>query len=276
MVNNKNNFLDEGEIKFLPDVIKMKYEQWFYDFKNNVNEMNLFLNEFDAFNDRTFKRNIHGGNDVYDCQGKITTYGERYDKVMEKQKEYVYKRDCYQRDKFLWEYRYMECNFGPTKSIADYMGAIPFSPSVMFNISPNWKGKKGMTVQKQILKHIIEKYLNSCNRYDRWEAVIECGGNGDFVHAHIVAHINPATIKSVKTHINKGNHRNELIKHFEKCPYKLKGTEGILKGKFAIQRIMLNNESLVNDKLDYLHEDKKPEGHKNMSIEGFPVLFTSK
>ena len=36
--------------------------------------------------------------------------------------------------------------------------------------------------------------------------------------------------------------------------------------KQSIQKIILRNEELVNDKLDYLIEDNKPIGHKNKSI----------
>lgn len=41
------------------------------------------------------------------------------------------------------------------------------------------------------------------------------------------------------------------------------GCIGYLKGKFAIQSIILRTEILRDDKLKYLLEENKPEGHTN-------------
>ena len=41
------------------------------------------------------------------------------------------------------------------------------------------------------------------------------------------------------------------------------GYVGYLKGKFAVQSIILRTEILRDDKLKYLIEANKPEGHKN-------------
>lgn len=156
-----------------------------------------------------------------------------------------------------------------SRKIYDYLGIIPFNPCVMINISPNWKGPGIATVDqyRQLLDRTITTYLQSCNRYSKYRYCLECGGDGDFLHAHIVAEINPALSQSVKTHINKGNHKYELIKawkkHTKELNIKLKGIEGFLKGKFAIQRIMLNTIELRDDKLSYLIEANKPEGHTN-------------
>lgn len=147
------------------------------------------------------------------------------------------------------------------KSLYGFLGLIPFNPCVMINISPNWKGKIDPKDEhwQALLADTIQNYLRSCNRYTKWRYCLECGGDGDFLHAHIVAEINPDVSKSVMTHINKGNHKYELIKAFKK----LKGDEGLLKGKFAIQRILINNEDMRNDKLSYLEEKNKPDGHTN-------------
>lgn len=108
---------------------------------------------------------------------------------------------------------------------------------------------------------VIETYLKASNRYSKYRYVIECGSDGNHLHTHIVAEINKGMERSVQTHINKGNHSIELRKIWDKeMP---KGKQGLLKGKYSIQRIMLRNEELVKDKLDYLIEEKKPEGHKN-------------
>ncbi len=146
------------------------------------------------------------------------------------------------------------------KSLYGFLGLIPFNPCVMINISPNWKGKVDPKDYhwQALLADTIQTYLKSCDRYTKWQYCLECGGDGDFLHAHIVAEINPAIHKSVMTHINKGNHKYEIIKALKK----LKGDEGLLKGKFAIQRILLNTETLRDDKLKYLFETNKPEGHQ--------------
>lgn len=147
------------------------------------------------------------------------------------------------------------------KSLFKVFNIIPFNPCVMINISPNWKGKVNPQDEayQALLANTIQTYFNACNRYSKYRYCIECGGEGNFLHAHVVAEINPDCHKSVITHINKGNHKYELIKAWNK----LKGPEGLLKGKFAIQRIIINNQNMRDDKLAYLEEKNKPEGHKN-------------
>lgn len=163
-------------------------------------------------------------------------------------------------------------------TIARYMNVRPFRPAVMINISPNWKGKFDLKTPtgkmlKKMFANIIQEYLESCNRYTQYKFCLECGGEGNFLHAHIVAEINPKMEKSVITHINKNNHKTELMKKWEKTISKRyptypsgiqKGKEGVLKGKFAVQRILVRNEEMLRDKLDYLQEEKKPDGHKNL------------
>lgn len=198
--------------------------------------------------------------------------------------EYEYRENLYEgykkvrEDPFLWS----KINYPgqdhywikSKKEIADYMGVIPFSPCVMINISPNWKGKFGkdkMTdkIMCKKFQSVIEKYLNASHRYTKWKYVLENGSEGNFLHAHIVAEINPKTEKSVITHLNKGNHSGELNKIWNKnMP---KGNEGYLKGKFAVQRILLRNEELKKDKLKYLIEENKPEGHKNLTDLGILI-----
>lgn len=163
------------------------------------------------------------------------------------------------------------------QQIAEYMGISPFYPSVMINISPNWKGRftnyKGEPLRDAFdvrdFKAVIEKYLTSNNRYTKWKYCLECGSEGNFLHAHIVAEINPKCYKSVITHINKGNHSVELSKHWDKIDRfpkqkTSKGMEGLLKGKFAVQRVLIRNREILRDKLQYLLEENKPEGHHNL------------
>jgi hypothetical protein len=135
----------------------------------------------------------------------------------------------------------------------------------MINISPDWrcveelKGKRNKRIK--MLKEIIEGYMREGSRYDYYSYVIEDGANGEHIHAHIVWHINPKLIKSVTTHLAKGNNTQQLKKHAAK----FKGMEGIIKG-VSVQKTFLRTEELVKDKLDYLIEEKKPEGHKNKSV----------
>lgn len=161
------------------------------------------------------------------------------------------------------------------KSLYKYFGIIPFNPCVMINISPDWKGLMNLNTKeskwhKWLLDKTITDYLNACSRYSKYRYCLECGGEGNFLHAHIVAEINPDLAKSVKTHINKGNHKYEIQKIWNKnlreCKTLkgVKGIEGFLKGKYAVQRIMLNTIELRDDKLSYLTESNKPEGHTNL------------
>lgn len=155
------------------------------------------------------------------------------------------------------------------KEILDYLEIIPYTPCIMINISPNWKGKLTTDVSRQMgikkFKKVIETYLNSCNRYTKWKYVIESGSEDNFIHSHIVAEINPDQINSVlngkNSHIRKGNHTQELRKIWDKVMPE--GFVGYLKGKYSIQTTILRTEQLKKDKLDYLIEDLKPEGHKN-------------
>lgn len=145
--------------------------------------------------------------------------------------------------------------------IYEYLGRIPFNPCVMINISPDWKGKKIDNLMTKHFTKVIDKYLNESNRYSKWKYCLESGSEGDFLHAHIVAEINPDLEKSVMTHINKGNHAVQLRKAWDS----LNGgyQKGKLKGKYSIQRVILRTEVLRDEKLEYLVEDLKPEGHKN-------------
>lgn len=181
-------------------------------------------------------------------------------------------RDWDQLDKLVKDYVYEPpFKIKDCSAISRYMGIAPFYPSVMINISPNWKGRfsnyKGTPLQDAFdvrdFKAVIEKYLSSNDRYTKWKYCLECGSEGNFLHAHIVAEINPRCSKSVVTHINKGNHAVELRKHWDKIGPK--GTEGFLKGKYSIQRVMIRNRDILKDKLAYLIEANKPEGHTNLS-----------
>ena len=167
------------------------------------------------------------------------------------------------------------------KQLYEYLGIVPFSPSVMINLSPNWSvavDKMTNTTKAKRLETCINEYMKIDNRYDYYSYVIECGSSGDHIHAHIVAHVNPRLRKSViggkNSHIGKGS---RLPGALNTCGGK-RGMKGVFNGK-GISTTILNCEELVKDKLDYLTEEKKPEGHKNLKVltgRIDKVLFTIK
>ena len=151
---------------------------------------------------------------------------------------------------------------GGEEVVYDYLEIIPFTPSVMINISPDWS-ESDLTTEfgkVTVLKKIIDDYMKE-EWYDKWEYVIENGSDGTHIHAHIVAHMNVNRLKSVESHLRKGNHTQQLKKYAKK----IKGIQGCIKGS-SVQKVFLRTEEIVKDKLLYLHEDTKPEGHKNQSV----------
>jgi len=245
MVNNSNYVLDESEKKFLP--IEYMKPDYVLEFERQI----------------TLARNIE----------RALCYDKPYN-ATEEEAEYHRKWSIpFSLSSLYLTAVNVDIKPPEYKSVAKLMDVEPFRTAVMINISPNWKGKfdlKGVAGKLAIkhFKNTIEAYLKTCSRYSKWKFVLECGGDGDFLHAHIVAQINPKIEKSVITHLNKGNHRMELIKfwnnEFKYTSYPAKkGTEGVLKGKFSVQRILIRKEEILVDKLAYLIEENKPEGHKN-------------
>lgn len=271
MVRNINMVLDAGQNKYLPET-KMTKNQ-VEDIHKRITNLSRETIKRPPIWDSDEEEYIDGGNEMPNPNYKRPTpiidkwlglHDKYYNYWVNEENDYKqYQKSLYAgRKRMLDDPNYC-------RKIYDYLGIIPFNPCVMINISPNWKGPGIATVDqyRQLLDRTITTYLQSCNRYSKYRYCLECGGDGDFLHAHIVAEINPALSQSVKTHINKGNHKYELIKawkkHTKELNIKLKGIEGFLKGKFAIQRIMLNTIELRDDKLSYLIEANKPEGHTN-------------
>lgn len=250
MVNNTNYILDESENKFLP--IEYMKPDYVIEFERQMDICKQVVNAICTGNNDYIKARTR--EDVEEMNSLYT----KWEKVDFVSMHYFHHQGIIPRKEY--------------KIIAKLMGVEPFRTSVMINISPNWKGKfdlKGVAGKAAIkhFKNTIETYLKTCNRYSKWKFVLECGGDGDFLHAHIVAQINPKIEKSVITHLNKGNHKIELMKFWDKefsyTSYPAKGTEGVLKGKFAVQRILIRKEDILADKLNYLIEENKPDGHKN-------------
>jgi len=184
-----------------------------------------------------------------------------------------WKNDTLAEDFYVWSHYKDPSKLSLTvkNKIAEKLGYIPFIPCVMFNISPAWKGQfgKDQLTDKLMIKNfskVLNSYLTETisgeKRYTKYRYCLESGSEGNFLHAHIVAEINPKISKSVKTHIMKGNHSQQLKKYWDKT---FQGHQGYLKGKFAIQRNLINTEEILIDKLKYLEENNKEVGHKNLT-----------
>lgn len=259
MVNHKNKILDCGELKFVPECIEMV--KWY-----QTDSLYFIFATSDRKRDKRKVRDEHL-NDYY-----IDVENAHY--VEPSRKFITWKNKCFKEsvlggmvpnDKYRYsENPYKECaqEFWTHQEILDYMKIIPFTPSVMINISPDWRESKLTTEwgKTTVLKKLINDYMKE-GWYDYWSYVIENGSEGNHIHAHIVAHMNPQRLKSCESHLRKGNHTQQLKKYSNK----VKGTQGTIKGP-SVQKVFLRTEELVKDKLLYLQEDHKPEGHKNKSI----------
>ena len=159
------------------------------------------------------------------------------------------------------------------QDLLDYLGIEPFVPSIMLNLSPDWGEFKISKMEKiDFLTEIIEKYFSNCERYSKYSYVIECGHSGENIHAHAVGQINKDLLASVldgkNSHIRKARFTYYLNKFadnsrvFEGYP---EGIKGLIK-KQSVQTTICRTEQIVKDKLDYLDERMKPEGHKNKFI----------
>lgn len=259
------DFLNIKEYKMKPTYI--------YDFENQMRAKFMEIYYAEENCKRMITTNSAGGQEF-----KYPFTNEDYDEACRKKNNlksdnFIQKwineleMNNWKLNKIFWQY----------KEITEYLGVIPFTPSVMINVSPDWKAateKMTTTTKAKRLESLIEKYLKESQRYDYYSYVIENGADGDHVHAHIVAHINPKLSKSVNTHLAKGNHTQQLKKYAKG----VKGMEGTIKGP-GVTKTFLRCEKLVEDKLDYLEEEKKPDGHKNKSVltgRIDKVLFTVK
>lgn len=253
--------LDEGKNKFVSECIEMV--KWY-------NTDSLYF-RFATSDSKTSKKQIIDEelNETYvDVENKYYIEPSR--------KFIIWKNKCFKESHLGGmipndNYRYSEnpykesvLDFWKKQEILDYMKIIPFTPSVMINISPDWNGenvdRRSTSCKINILKNLIDSYMTE-GWYEQWNYVIECGSDGEHIHAHIVAKMNNQRLKSVESHLKKGNHTNQLKKYANK----IKGMRGMIKG-VSVQKTFLRTEELVKDKLDYLIEDKKPLGHKNKFV----------
>lgn len=258
MVKNDFVILDEGDLKNISkhDLYnRMKKPSYVYDFEDELCSMNLCFNKKQLAGE--VMQNKLRTNHEANCQREINSYETCC-------KEW---NDKYENNEFL-KYYLFETKIDDDytyKKIAKYYNITPFTPSIMINISPNWQDIKRTNANKvTILKGIFENYLQE-EWYDSWEYVIENGSDGNHIHLHAVCHINQKRYKSLMTHISKGHHVRQLSKYAKK----LGGLGGIEKdlinGK-GIQTNIIRCEKMLKDKKEYLHEETKPNGHKNKSV----------
>ena len=261
----KNIIIDEGEEKLYPEVVKMgvsKNAQLYLDCVRK-NSAELTQSEWDE--DQGCMITIKHVNPDFKEMPKRIRYAQ---KVMNDYACDVGNFSSMNYKKLIEKSYNLFVKTASEDEIYSYLDRIPFYPCVMINISPAWKGDDVIIGDKRTafrlhgMRKVIERYLNSCNRYSKWKYCIECGGNGDHLHAHIVAEIDPRSYKSTMTHINNGQHAASIRKYWDNKEER-NLPNGLLKGKYAIHRTIIRNEEMRNDKLNYLHEEHKPEGHKN-------------
>lgn len=152
----------------------------------------------------------------------------------------------------------------------NYYGQEKFNECWMLNISPDWKGK---TIDRHMFKQfckVMDLFHSNTRRFLSMDYVLECGGEGNFLHCHAVFKLNlkkPGNIKSLR----KGNFLKEFRSCWDRCDPRYKG---LVKNRVALQTTFITNEEMLKDKIDYLTEELKPESHKNAVHEFFPHRFS--
>lgn len=155
-----------------------------------------------------------------------------------------------------------------------YYNVKKFERSWMLNISPNWKGCIITRDMINFFIAVIDSFYNNCNRFTKMSYVLENGHGKDHLHAHIVFTLNikkPGYMTSIK----KGN----ILQEWRNCWNRLAKDNPSLetltiddewidpvdlcKSKYALNTCLLTSPEMLQDKLDYLVEDLKPESHQN-------------
>lgn len=279
MVCNLKRTLDAGEIK-IDDHINMTYPSIYENFLLFKDEEMVISHESEPGKHPVGVWNEHVPNPDYKpTSGWVKVIEDLFASYREdKEWEFLIRKNNYDVKKAFYP-RFQREMRNPSKRLdmEEYTGCTPFYPCVMINISPNWKEKLGVITcieDKQLeiskFKRVIETYLTESRRWSNYAYCIESGSTGEHLHAHIVAEVNPDLLESVlngkNSHINKGNHTQQIRKIwkdvFEGLPWQDCLPKGP-KGKYSIQRIVLRTEVLKDDKLEYLVNENKPEGHKN-------------
>lgn len=163
----------------------------------------------------------------------------------------------------------------PYTKLCEILRIVPFIPSLSINISPDWKGTTlSLEHRFHILKEFMDSFLEEYQPFlfTEYAYVVEVGSEGNFPHLHIVLQCNSKTKKQLKSWLAK-NAKARINKHFKRSCLK----NGIDPVGINYQTCRLNTEEILNDKIDYLFEDRKPKGHKNMAVDNdlFGAVFKS-
>ena len=238
--------MDEGLIKFVDECIEMPNN---LQFKYECDYKYLFLDPLEKCKEYIRLKTLYKA-----------TY-EEYERLLRNQKEMddIYlgyeEISCLQKKmnilmKQIPSYPPKEPDFMERPEDIDlneYYGIKPFNRSVMLNISPNWKNLEVDDQRAQVLflETVIKRFYNDCDFYSNGRFVIECGGDGNFIHAHCVFELNPKKMKSVLSQIKKGsNYKRGFLKIWKNCNLECNGGyEGMVEGKFAFQK----NQTLWRD-----------------------------
>lgn len=260
-----NNILDCGVKKYTPEInmtkkgwdLYWKYKQEEFEMtrlgmihEENQNKSQAWLKEMEYFE---MKHKFHDKDNIY-C-----TCGACWPPTKPKLRE-INAEDLSKLKNWDW---IGGANYNPKMDpmLFRYYGIKQFEPWVMLNISPDWAGTKITRTNICKFRKIFENYMAE-GWYSEWKYVLESGGNGDFLHLHAVCKMGSdlKKLKSVRSHIGKSNWKNQIMKYARS-----EGLEGRFK-KPGMQVITIQGESgqeILNDKIDYLDEEKKPAGHKN-------------
>jgi hypothetical protein len=166
-------------------------------------------------------------------------------------------------------------------NLYEYYNIKKFTKSWMLNVSPNWKG---CVITREMLNFfiaVIETFYDNCDRFTKMSYVLENGHGKDHLHAHIVFELNTKK-PGYMTPIKKGkiltefrNCWNRLIKDNSSmnnltiddewldpegtyCT-KRKRKIGLVDERCALNTCLLTSPEMLQDKLDYLVEELKPE-----------------
>lgn len=271
--NNLDNFLDEGEIKYvdvkyMPIDYVMKYVT---DYKEN-DELLDPIRDWDkikAQNDEIDSIIKHIENSV-ECPYK---QHELTNKVEKRRPKLPVRPSIPSK----WVKMEHYDNLDNTQ-ILRYYGLEPFNRCIMINISPNWKGKCSVVEEKcrgKFIKLVMQKFYENCNRFNMMKYVIECGKDGDFIHVHSVFELNVVRLKSTMSSIRKGNLLRDLRVLWNKTSIELECEyEGLIDKRYALQSTLINTREILKDKLDYLIEENKPESHRNAEHPLYPQVVS--
>lgn len=171
--------------------------------------------------------------------------------------------------------------------IYTFFNEEPFRDCLMYNISPKWNGGIGGVsgvdldeIRIKALETAISLFYRDQKRFTRMKYVIECGKDGGHIHAHCVMELNPELKRSNEGWRRKGRDLQEFRTIWDKLMAETDdyGSVSPVKvGKqwknYALQCTIIRNKRVLQDKLDYLIEEKKPLSHQNAPHPLCPQVF---